>query len=390
MSAREDPYPRFSAAEYDRRIGRLLELADDARVEALIVHGSGNARSELQYLTAWPPRWDSFLIVGGGRPPALRVQLFNHVPNAREMAVVEDVEFAGPDPAATVSREVRQRGRVRRAGLIGAVPYQLYGRLAAQLDGVELVDLTRDFRRGRLIKSDEEIEWTRRGAAMCDAAIEWLVEQARPGMTEHELGAIVEGAYAPSGGQTGICFIATAPMSGGGRLVPAQNLSQRRVAAGDAIMIELSAGIGGYTGQVLRTIAVGEEPPDQLRRLHDLAEQAFAAIVAALRPGVSASELLRIAGMIDDAGCTVVDDVVHGYGGGYLPPVLRTPATQHGPAPGLVLEAGMFIVVQPNVVAGDGSLGVQTGELVMVTAAGAESLHTAARGLLRTGPAAAD
>jgi Xaa-Pro aminopeptidase len=80
-----------------------------------------------------------------------------------------------------------------------------------------------------------------------------------------------------------------------------------------------------------------------------------------------------------------VDDVVHGYGGGYLAPVLRTPATSHGPAPDVTLQPGSMVVVQPNVTAADGSMGVQTGELVVVTDAGAESLHDVPRGLLAAG-----
>ena len=355
----------------------------EAPVDTVVVYGNGNARADLQYLTAWPPRWDSFLIIGGGLPASLLVQLFNHVPNAREMAVIDDVRFAGTDPAATVAAEVRRRGRVRRAGLIGAVPYQLHGRLSSGLDGVELVDLTAAFRRHRLTKSREEIEWTRRGAAMCDAAIARLTAEARPGQSDYELGAIVEGTYTPLGGQTGICFIATAPMSGGGRVVPAQNLSSRRLRSGDAILIELSAGVGGYTGQVLRTIAVDGDPPPPFQRLHDVAEQAFEAILHAARPGVTAEQLLAVAGLIDEAGYTVVDDVVHGYGGGYLPPVLRSPATQHVAPPDLVLQAGMFLVIQPNVVSIDKTLGVQTGELVVITEEAAESLHATPRGLLR-------
>jgi Xaa-Pro aminopeptidase len=151
------------------------------------------------------------------------------------------------------------------------------------------------------------------------------------------------------------------------------------------ILIELSAGVGGYTGQILRTIVVGAEPADEVRRLHDVAEAAFEAIAAAARPGAAAADLLAAAGLIDQAGLTVCDDVVHGYGGGYLPPVLRTPATMHGPAPDLVLEPGMMVVVQPNVITRDGSLGVQTGELLLVGEAGAEPLHDFDRGLLLAG-----
>jgi hypothetical protein len=43
------------------------------------------------------------------------------------------------------------------------------------------------------------------------------------------------------------------------------------------------------------------------------------------------------------------------------------------------LRAGMTVVIQPNVVTPDGKAGIQTGELVLITATGIESL----RGRLR-------
>jgi Xaa-Pro aminopeptidase len=376
------PYPRFHDEEYRQRFAAMRGLAERAGVDALVVYGSGNARHDLQYLTGWPARQEGWLVLSADEPPALFVQLFNHVPNAREMAVVDRVEWAGVESAA-VGAELLRLG-VRRVGLVGAIPYQAHGRLGAALPEVALVDLTGAFRRHRLVKSDAEIAWTRRGAELCDTALATLVTEARPGLREYELGAIVEHAYARLGGQHGICFLATAPMQGGGRVVPAQNWSSRRLTNGDAILIELSAGVGGYTGQVLRTIAVGE-PPSSYRALHDVAQDAFEAITGTIRPGVRAAELLEVAGRIDQAGMTVVDDVVHGYGGGYLQPVLRTPAATHAPPPDLALEAGFMVVVQPNVVAADGSAGVQTGELVLVTPDGAASLHRAPAGLLRAG-----
>jgi Xaa-Pro aminopeptidase len=48
--------------------------------------------------------------------------------------------------------------------------------------------------------------------------------------------------------------------------------------------------------------------------------------------------------------------------------------------PDLVLQPGMMMVIQPNVITHDQRAGVQTGECVVVTANGAESLHTAPRG----------
>ena len=380
------PYPRFSAAEFEARHDHVARLIAAHELEALVVFGNAGSRAEIQYLTGWPPRHDSFLIIGSGIQPALLVQLYNHVPTAEAMASVGRVRWGGSDSIAAVADELRARGAGGRVGTVGLIPFQQHARLVSAVEPATLVDVTQAFRRIRLVKSEEEIAWTRRGAELCDIAMEALVEAARPGAFEYELGAAVENAYSRRGGGHGICFIATAPMSGGGRIVPSQQWSERQIAAGDSIMIELSAGVGGYTSQILRTIAVAGEPPQRMRELHEVADAAFAAIVTAIHPGATASDLLEAASVIDKSGYSVCDDVVHGYGGGYLPPILRTPATMTGPIPDFTLEPGMMVVVQPNVIDTSVSLGVQTGELILVTTGGNERLHRLPRGLLRAEP----
>jgi Xaa-Pro aminopeptidase len=80
-----------------------------------------------------------------------------------------------------------------------------------------------------------------------------------------------------------------------------------------------------------------------------------------------------------------VDDLVHGFGGGYLPPVLGSRSRAIRPTPDFTLEAGMTVVVQPNVATRDGRLGVQTGELLLVADDGPQRLHTFEPGLLTVG-----
>jgi Xaa-Pro aminopeptidase len=167
--------------------------------------------------------------------------------------------------------------------------------------------------------------------------------------------------------------------------VPAQYPSSRRIAPGDVVLTEVSAQFWEYPGQVLRTFAVAAEPTPLYRDLHAVAEAACDAILGVVRDGATMDEIVDASGVIERAGFTTCDDLVHGFVGGYLPPVLGSRSRPAGPLPDLTLAAGMTIVVQPNVVAPDGRAGVQTGELVLVTEDGCERLHAAPRGLARVG-----
>jgi Xaa-Pro aminopeptidase len=86
--------------------------------------------------------------------------------------------------------------------------------------------------------------------------------------------------------------------------------------------------------------------------------------------------------VIEDAGFTTIDDLLHGYGGGYLPPILGTKSRPAGAVPDEPFKAGMTVVIQPNVVTPDGRAGVQTGEMVLITTDGIERLHAMPRGFV--------
>ena len=150
------------------------------------------------------------------------------------------------------------------------------------------------------------------------------------------------------------------------------------------LTFEISAGVApDYSGQLLRTVVVGEPPSPEVERLHDVAEAVLNAIEVLLHPGVHVEEIVEASGLIEDAGFTTVDDLVHGFGGGYLPPVLGSRSRAIRPTPDLTLESGMTLVVQPNVSRADHRLGVQTGELLLVTDQGPHRLHAFPRGLQR-------
>ena len=130
---------------------------------------------------------------------------------------------------------------------------------------------------------------------------------------------------------------------------------------------------------MLRSFALGKPTP-LYRDLHTAADAAFDAIAAVLRDGALPERVIEAARVIEDTGFTTIDDLLHGYGGGYLPPILGSASRPAGPVPDEPFRAGMTVVIQPNVVARDGKAGVQTGEMVLITSAGIERMQTMPRG----------
>ncbi len=366
----------------ERRRDALLAVMAANEVDHVVVYGANRSGPAVAWLTRWPVTREALVVVSAGERELLLVNFYNHVPNAQRMATECDVRWAGNEPMATALEELRRRGASGRAiGVIGPLGYRPHSVLADF--AARVVSLDDAYTRLRLRKSAEEIEWLRVGAAFSDAAVDALRTRAAAGVDERELGDIVERAYVGRGGTTHIHYFGVTPMDAPSLSVPAQWPSSRALQPGDALTCEISASFWDYTGQVLRTFAVGAEPTDLYRELHTVADAAFDVLFERLGAGTTAAELVEASRLIEEAGFTIRDDLVHGFVGGYLPPVLGSTSRPLAEVPDFVFEAGMTVVIQPNVVTPDERAGVQTGELVHVTEGGAERLHTCERGLLR-------
>jgi len=374
-------YPRFSDEEMAARAGRLDAALAATGAAHAVIYGANRFGSAVGWLTGWPVTREAIVVHTPGERDLLLVNYYNHVPNARALAPRAEVEWAGDDAIGTAIAALRDRGAAGKPiAVIGALGHRAFARLD-EFAGAAL-DLAREYTRLRLVKSEEEIAWTRLAAELTDAGVAAVREAARPGVSDHELAAAAEGAYVPRGATTHIHYFGATAMAEPQLSVAAQWPSGRALRAGDALSCEVSASWWGYAGQLLRTFTIASEPTPLYRDLHQVAEVAFDAIVARLRPGATAADLLAASAVIEDAGYTIRDDLVHGFVGGYLPPVLGSRSRELAPVPGFSFEEGMMVVVQPNVVTTDETAGVQTGELLLVTADGAESLHDVERGLL--------
>ena len=182
--------------------------------------------------------------------------------------------------------------------------------------------------------------------------------------------ALREGGFERSAFET---IVASGPNSAR----PHHRAGDRRIAAGDLVVVDFGGVLDGYAVDMTRTVAVGAIGDDQRTWLAAVASAQRAAI-AAVRPGVLPSNVDGAArGVLTKAG--LGERFVHSTGHGLGLEVHERPTIgPRGDASG-PLAAGTVFTVEPGVyVPGRG--GVRIEDDVIVTATGVERLTGAVPG----------
>jgi Xaa-Pro dipeptidase len=372
-------YPRFSDGEYARRHQAIADVMAKADLDHVVVvtdHRTGNVT---QWVTGWPGIVEAYTVFRPGEQMTMFMEWYNHLPLAQKLAREVEVHWGEHRGITKTIAELKRRG-AKKIGVMGPLLVTKWRQLEEHF---EVRSLDAEYVRLRLIKSEEEIDWLRIGAALSDRGFAALLEGARPGMTERELGNLVERGYVGLGGTTMIHYIGRTAMANPRLFVPPQYHSSLKLEPGDVVFCELSAFFWDYAGQVLRTFTVGADPTPLYRKLHDTAERTFDAVTGVIRHGTTMEQILEAASIIEDNGFTICDDLMHGFGGGYFPPIVGSRSRAAGPLPDMTLQENMTVVIQPNPITPDQSAGVQVGEMIRVTKTGFERLHSAERGLFR-------
>lgn len=365
-------YPRFSQQEYANRYAGVRQMMATENLDLLVIYGNSSnslhGQANVHYVSNLLARHDAYVVFPLYGDPSLFVEVYNHLPNAKDISIIKHTDWAGVDSARTVANRISEKGYGKaRIGLIGKIPCQVYLRLMKGLPKASFSDQTSSYLELRLVKSNEELDWLRKAAAFTDKAMEALEHQVRPGVREDELARIISDAYLGEGGQTHFYYAASTSMKSADVCVPAQHLSNRTIERGDVIITEVSVSWWGYSGQIHRPISVGTPPTQEFQQLYDVAKTAYEAISDAIRPGATETDVLDAANIIDESPFTIYDTLVHGFGVEVQPPDIRTKKTAHRPPTDFVFKSNMTVVIQPNVITKDERGGIQLGNLVQVT-----------------------
>ena len=207
-------------------------------------------------------------------------------------------------------------GRLGRVGLeLDVLPVNNFGRLRSVFAGTEFVDASEAIRSVRMIKSPYEVEQMRRAAGQLSQAFAEIPGWVRPGVTELEVAARLEGRLRELGHQ-GItrmrgfnneiaygtvssgpsasypsCFPGPVGFVGLYPGVP-NGAGNRLLCAGDTVVVDIVGGYGGYIVDKTRTFALGQVGAD-MEAAYGFALELIADIESMLKPGTVCERIYR-------------------------------------------------------------------------------------------------
>jgi Xaa-Pro aminopeptidase len=219
----------------------------------------------------------------------------------------------------------------------------------------------------RAVKDEQELDAIRRAARIGEEAFTRLAGEPFVGRTEAELAWTME-RFLHEEGADGPSF-ATIVASGPNAALPHHHPGERRIEAGETLIVDLGAALGGYASDCTRTFATGELP-DDLARAYEACREAQADALASVRPRASAREVDRIARRrLEAEGYETLHGLGHGLG------IEVHEAPRLADTSDATLEAGNVVTVEPGVYLADRG-GVRIEDLVIVAADGPEVLTT--------------
>ena len=225
----------------------------------------------------------------------------------------------------------------------------------------------------RLHKDQDEVENMRKAVKAAEAALEATIPHIKIGMTERELAAELVVQLLRNGSDAGLPF--TPIVSGGPNSAnPHASPTDRKLQAGDLLVIDYGAAINDYVSDITRTFAV-EDVDAEYAKIHKIVQEANAAGRAAGKPGVPCANVdIAAREVIEKSGYGeyFTHRTGHGIGmEGHEHPYMRGDNMQ-------ILEQGMAYTVEPGIYLPDRN-GVRVEDDVVVTETGSESLTTLPR-----------
>jgi len=346
------------------RIEAVRDKLDEKGADAFICYSHPN----YLYLSGFT---GSLAIVIISRSRAVIISDFRYRTQiSEEVSGFDYVEIKGP-PEETVLNQIGELDIRRLVFESAHLTYRNYVQLKS-IESLELVPSESWIEDLRCVKDQGEIELIEKAASIADAAIEEISREIRPGMSEKQAANRINELIRSLGGKKEAfdLIVASGPRSA----MPHAQPTDREIRSGEPIVIDIGAQFEGYHSDLTRTIWLGKIEKPQGLEIYEIVEEAQAAAIDAIRPGMTGVEVDAVArDLIVEAG--YADFFGHGLGHGVGLDVHESPTVSRlGKGK---IEPGMVFTVEPGVYIPDTG-GVRIEDMIAVTDRGCRRLTKSA------------
>ncbi|UCF28765.1 MAG: aminopeptidase P family protein [Chloroflexota bacterium] len=368
----------LSSVDYDLRQQRLAQAMKIAQLEGMAL----NAGPSLTYLTGLHFHLSERPVLGlfsAGNPPVIVLpeletgKISNLAYQTSSFAYGED-----PETWQTIMKEGIQAAGFsgRRIGIEPRVLRVLELDLLNST-GIEFTLVSGEAALAQLRMQKDEYEQARMQKAVDIAqnALDAILPEIKPGITERELAAKLVIALLNYGSDPQLPFspiVASGPNSAKPHAFP----TDRQLIKGDLLIIDWGANEGGYFSDLTRTFAIGD-PQQEMVEIAQIVLEANQAARSKARPGVSAQEVDQAARAVIEAagyGDYFTHRTGHGLGmEGHEAPYIRAGNP-------ILLTPGMTFTIEPGIYL-SGKGGVRIEDDVVITEEGLYSFSDLPREL---------
>ncbi len=227
----------------------------------------------------------------------------------------------------------------------------------------------------RAVKDEVELDRMVKAQRIAERALEEVLNDIRPGVTERFLAARLTFLML-SGGAENVSFDPIA-LSGARTSMPHGVPSDKAIEDGDFVTMDFGALYRGYCSDMTRTVAVGHAT-DRMREVYDTVRRAQEAGIAAARAGVTGKDVDAAArAVIERAGFGPYFS--HSFGHGLGVEIHEPPNA--APASETPFPAGAVISAEPGIYL-PGQFGVRIEDVLILRETGCEDITQAPKDLL--------
>ncbi len=262
--------------EYLNRIAMFQSNLREAGLDAALVHANEADFANVRYLTEYWPTFEAaaVFVPAQGKPVLIIGPESENYAIGRSVIpdickMVEYRESAEPNypgiPVAHYPDVIKQSGcgPVRKLGIVSyaITPLPVLDALKRDLPGVELIKADHTFLPLRYVKTETELNCMRRAFEISEIAVEAILNEMKPGMTEFQVIGIAQREIYKHGGEYEghalYCF--SGPRTNNAICRPID----KKIQANEIIQLNIGARVGGYSSSVGLPISIGKLPENQ-------------------------------------------------------------------------------------------------------------------------------